>query len=1335
MRSRLALGLIVLVAGTLLGVASADTTATPGENVTTDAETTIENTTVRTVETTAATPTTVDPGAELAGSGTADDPYVIERADQFRLIDGDLDAEYVLGSDLDFSETAIDPVGANDTVDEATRKFNGTLDGQGHTVENVTVAGPRMPLVRTVGETGRVESLRVVGVDGSGTAAVVDSNRGTIADVHVTGTVLATGEYASAPLVEFNTGTVRSVSGDVTVEGNADGRTRQPTIGGLVGHNEGLIENATVRGEVVGHDGNRAVGGMAATNDRGGRIVDATAHATVEGTNSVGGLVGFNGRATVTDSRATGAVTGENSVGGLVGHSTHEVALGGDDIDATGRIVRSRASGTVTGDDAVGGLVGRSERPIRQSVATGTVSGAQTASGERGGTDVGGLVGLARDDITDSYALGAVRGEESVGGLVGTYDAFDATIDGAYAVGTVDADTESGALVGSVDGTPEASAVYIRGSDTTDPTLGTALTTEQMTGENAMTALSGLDFEGNWTTTDRYPNLAWEQDGEDRVTVRIRPLVDGRQPAAGESFELFVSAVPPENETITSTTTAVTGTTLTGETVRTETDGDRPSLTVEHAGEYTVRTTVETSEGGTAVAERSITVAPSPATLDGAGTADDPYRIASVEGLLAIDAAPDAHYRLVSDIDAGRAVEPLPAIAAEQPADYGSYFDGFGGTLDGAGHTVSDARLGGSGLFAEIGDHGTVRNLTVENASVDGSGEVGLLAGLSHGQIASVTVSGTASGDTVGGLVGNTLGTARNVSADVAVSGEEAVGGLAGSNGGRIEGAVARGDVDGTHGYGADATGGLVGESTGPIVDVRAHGDVTGTDNVGGLAGEQSLGGDTLRRAVATGSVSGGSAVGGLVGTNDADLADVAAHGSVTGDDAVGGLIGRAREASVDGAFATGQVSGTSDVGGIAGTFSDRVDYRTFTDGVYFDTEATGQDPVFADTGRTTAEMTGADAREHLEALDFETTWTTTEEYPRLDRDPTADGPTVSVAFDPGMVRPDGTTTATLRLSGAPEGLSGYNLSVALANDSVATIASVSAPEQFGAIKRVERTGNGTALLKVSDGAGAIDGPARNVTLGTLTIDAAATGTTNVSADVESVQAETGEPYDTEPTADTLTVTDIDRQTVAVDVAPDRVSVNRTTTATVRLDETPAGLSGYEVRVAVANDSVATIESVSAPEEFGPIRSVERTADGAHIKVSDSADAVSGPTSNVTLATVTLRSDEPGATAVTASVDTVMAEDGTPYPTATERGNLAVVDVTAEPIDGTKPQDIDEDWTYEDVNGNGQLDFPDVNTFVQSLDEPVVTDHVAAYDFDGDGDIDLQDALALFEMV
>ncbi|MFW6436567.1 MAG: hypothetical protein ACOCYZ_02925 [Halococcoides sp.] len=69
------------------------------------------------------------------------------------------------------------------------------------------------------------------------------------------------------------------------------------------------------------------------------------------------------------------------------------------------------------------------------------------------------------------------------------------------------------------------------------------------------------------------------------------------------------------------------------------------------------------------------------------------------------------------------------------------------------------------------------------------------------------------------------------------------------------------------------------------------------------------------------------------------------------------------------------------------------------------------------------------------------------------------------------------------------------------------------------------------------------------------------------------------------------------------------------------------------------------------------------------------------------------------------------------------------------PVDGAEPTDPDHDGLYEDLSGDGRLNFPDVNAFFQHADQSVVQDHVAAYDFTGDDRVDLQDVLALFEMV
>ncbi len=91
-------------------------------------------------------------------------------------------------------------------------------------------------------------------------------------------------------------------------------------------------------------------------------------------------------------------MTGNSYVGSLVGYSL-------------GTIKDSSATGSVSGrEEDIGGLVGRNQGTISNSYTTGSVSG---------NTDIGGLVGDNRGTISNGFATGSVKGNDDVGGLVG----------------------------------------------------------------------------------------------------------------------------------------------------------------------------------------------------------------------------------------------------------------------------------------------------------------------------------------------------------------------------------------------------------------------------------------------------------------------------------------------------------------------------------------------------------------------------------------------------------------------------------------------------------------------------------------------------------------------------------------------------------------------------------------------------------------------------------------------------------------------------------------------------------------------------------------------------
>ncbi|AWB27636.1 cellulase family glycosylhydrolase [Halococcoides cellulosivorans] len=90
--------------------------------------------------------------------------------------------------------------------------------------------------------------------------------------------------------------------------------------------------------------------------------------------------------------------------------------------------------------------------------------------------------------------------------------------------------------------------------------------------------------------------------------------------------------------------------------------------------------------------------------------------------------------------------------------------------------------------------------------------------------------------------------------------------------------------------------------------------------------------------------------------------------------------------------------------------------------------------------------------------------------------------------------------------------------------------------------------------------------------------------------------------------------------------------------------------------------------------------------------------------------------------------DLVPGGDGLPSttPTTTDDGTDNWFD------DATDP---DGDGLYEDVNGDGELNFPDVNTLYQKTGSAPLPETIEMFDFSDDGEFTAQDVLALFEMV
>lgn len=63
------------------------------------------------------------------------------------------------------------------------------------------------------------------------------------------------------------------------------------------------------------------------------------------------------------------------------------------------------------------------------------------------------------------------------------------------------------------------------------------------------------------------------------------------------------------------------------------------------------------------------------------------------------------------------------------------------------------------------------------------------------------------------------------------------------------------------------------------------------------------------------------------------------------------------------------------------------------------------------------------------------------------------------------------------------------------------------------------------------------------------------------------------------------------------------------------------------------------------------------------------------------------------------------------------------------------PTDTDGDGLYEDLNGNGKLDFSDVVLFFRQLDWITANEPVSAFDFSGNGRVGFEDIVRLFKKI
>lgn len=341
------------------------------------------------------------------------------------------------------------------------------------------------------------------------------------------------------------------------------------------------------------------------------------------------------------------------------------------------------------------------------------------------------------------------------------------------------------------------------------------------------------------------------------------------------------------------------------------------------------------------------------------------------------------NYALMGDINASD-VENYVAIGGTT---------GFTGTFDGRGNRIigldtTKGENGGNtnsmtnaGIFSNIGEGGTVKNVNIYSGNFEGTNTAGAVAGTNSGRIENVTgfgntVTVTNAKGNAGGIVGVNNGNKGNIITNedgtitlepaeneqfatgiidvesigsVIAEGNNAVaGGLVGTNHGALGNSysdsavtstdgtsnglggvvgINKGDVQYVDSLGvtnggtnSDKVGGIIGVNNGNMYSGYNESIVSGKDNVGGIIGVNT---NTVSNIVNATGVVGTNNIGGLVGDNSNSVTNGRNNGTITGVENVGGLVGYNGKDAVLTDLVNAEaadITGVTNVGGIAGS-------------------------------------------------------------------------------------------------------------------------------------------------------------------------------------------------------------------------------------------------------------------------------------------------------------------------------------------------------------------------------------------------------------------------------
>lgn len=324
-----------------------------------------------------------DVNAETATQEEINDGYIrIYSIDDFKRIANNPSVKYKLSNDLDFT---------GDTLQFTMVNFTGELDGNGHTIKNIT---------------------KNLATEDINRIAMFYTNKGTIKNLNIENINITSDKETSYPegiIAQINEGIIENctVSGNITITSEGFNNC----VGGIVGNLfDGTIKNCVNRVNITCKSG--TVGGISVYR-AGGSIENCTNAGNLVGDNVNGICMEYAG--TLANCTNIGNITASNIGSGMITYNQ-------------GNIINCQNHGTITSEKGmVAGIAIYNNATIENCVNEGQLTGCNIVAGIAGTNgDSNGATGtIINCTSTDIFTIRTAMQYEQdilyIGGIVGNH--------------------------------------------------------------------------------------------------------------------------------------------------------------------------------------------------------------------------------------------------------------------------------------------------------------------------------------------------------------------------------------------------------------------------------------------------------------------------------------------------------------------------------------------------------------------------------------------------------------------------------------------------------------------------------------------------------------------------------------------------------------------------------------------------------------------------------------------------------------------------------------------------------------------------------------------------